>query len=134
MARRASSNVSPVALAAGAVGMILVIVAGKVLLRDKAQSFGDVPPLAVEDMMENGNSLRGNEYFIEGKIDEKLRWTPNHGQVVSLRVESRSGEEFIGVEIPAEFNDLNIEREQRYAFRVRVRQGGIPVATGINRL
>ena len=40
----------------------------------------------------------------------------------------------LGIEIPAEFNDLNIEREQKYAFRIRVRQGGIPVATGVERL
>ena len=44
------------------------------------------------------------------------------------------GEELIGVEIPPSFDKLNIEREQKYAFRVKVRQGGVPVATAINRL
>jgi len=134
MARRASSKIHPGALVGGAVAVVLAIVGGKLFLGEKTQSFGNLTPLVVEDMMENGNSLRGNEYVIEGQIDEKLRWTPSDGQVVSLRVEGRGGDEFIGVEIPPDFNNLNIEREQRYSIRVRFRQGGIPVATGINRL
>jgi hypothetical protein len=78
--------------------------------------------------------MRGNEYVLEGKIDEKLRWTPERGQLVSVRVEDGDDSEVIGIEIPPEFNHLNIEREQRYAFKVRIRQGGIPVATAVERL
>ena len=53
---------------------------------------------------------------------------------MSLRVSTPGGDELIGVEIPPDFNNLNIEREQRYALRIKVRQGGIPVATAVNRL
>ena len=38
------------------------------------------------------------------------------------------------VEIPSRFNDMNISVKQKYAFRVEFRQGGIAVATGVNRL
>ena len=55
-------------------------------------------------------------------------------EVVSVRVDTNGNTEMIGIEIPPEFNHLNIEREQRYSFRVRVRQGGILVATGIQRM
>jgi hypothetical protein len=54
--------------------------------------------------------------------------------LVSLRVNTPGGDEFIGIEIPAEFNKLNIDTRQKYAFRVKFRQGGIAVATGVNRL
>ena len=74
------------------------------------------------------------EPALEGKIDEKLRWTPSNGQVVSIRVESSGGEEIIPIQIPDKFSKLNIEREQRYAFKVEFEQGGIPVATDISRL
>jgi hypothetical protein len=51
-----------------------------------------------------------------------------------VRVENGSDEEFVGIEIPQEFNKLNIDSKQKYAFRVKFRQGGIAVATGVNRL
>jgi hypothetical protein len=118
-----------------AAAVVVAIIGGKSLIGTKKQTaFGDVNPLSIEDFLENGNSLRGNEYALEGQIDEKLRWTAASGQIVSLRVKTGGGEELIGIEIPPKFNNLNIEREQRYAMRIKVRQGGIPVATDITRL
>jgi hypothetical protein len=134
MARRASSSLHPGVLLGIAAAVVVAIVAGQSLFKKKKPGFGDVSPMNIEDFLENGNSLRGNEYSLEGKIDEKLRWTTHRGQIVSLRVSSPGGDEFIPVEIPPAFNNLNVEREQRYAMRVKVRQGGIPVATAVTRL
>lgn len=134
MARRASSSPHPGIIVGVIAAIVLAVVAGKSFLGKKSSSLGEVEPLRISDLLENGNSLRGNEYLVEGKIDRKLRWTTSQGQVVSVRVNTPSGDEWIGVEIPPDFNKLNIEREQRYAFRVKFRQGGIPVATGVNRL
>jgi len=117
-----------------AAAVVVAVVAGKSLFHPKKTGFGDVGTLNIEDFLENGNSLRGNEYSVEGKIDEKLRWTPDRGQIISLRVSSKGGDELLGIEIPPNFNNLNVEREQRYSMRVKVRQGGIPVATAVNRL
>lgn len=134
MARRASSSTNPIQIVAIVILGVAVILAGKYYLTNKSSSKIDGTPLAVEDLLENGNSLRGNEYVIEGKIDEKLRWTPSNGQVVSIRVESSGGEEIIPIQIPDKFNKLNMEREQRYAFKVEFEQGGVPVAIDISRL
>lgn len=82
------------------------------------------------EFLENGNSLRGNEYLVQGTVDQ--RWPRDNGQVVSLQVEN--SEDLIGIEIPSSFNDLNIERAQKYAIKVKFREGGIPVATQIERL
>lgn len=103
------------------------------LIGDKSSGFGNIPELDVQQMLENANSMRGNEYTVRGQVNEKLLWTPDRGEFISLRVETPAGEQVIGVEIPPEFGDLNIETRQSYAFRVRIRDGGIPVATGINR-
>ncbi len=135
MARRASSSLHPGILIGIAAAVVVAIIGGKSLIGKRKQTaFADVNPLNIEDFLDNGNSLRGNEYALEGKIDEKLRWTAASGQIVSLRVKTGGGEELIGIEIPPKFNTLNIEREQRYAMRIKVRQGGIPVATDITRL
>lgn len=134
MPRRASSSLHPGVIIGIIAAAIIAVMAGKNLLGKKSSSVGEADKLDVRDLLDNGNSLRGNEYVVEGKVDRKLRWTTERGQVVSLRVSTSGGEELIGVEIPSAFNNLNIEREQKYAFRVKVRQGGIPVATAVNRL
>ena len=134
MARRASSSLHPGILIGGIAAIVLVVIAGKSLIGKKSASFGDVPKLNIEELLENGNMLRGNSYVIEGQVDEKLQWTTDHGQFVSVRVETPSGDEFVGIEIPQELSKHNIDTRQKYSFRVKFRQGGIPVATGINRL
>lgn len=133
MPRRASSNIHPGILAAIGIVIIIAIFAGKSLLGKKTASFGDVPMLSVSELLENGNSLRGNEYVIEGQIDEKLA-TTDHSQVVSVKVSVPGGNEFIGIEIPIQIAKQNIDIKQKYLFRLKFRDGGIPVATGLSRL
>jgi hypothetical protein len=134
MARRASSSTNPVLLAVIGVAIIALVIVGKILMTKKAESFSDAFPLDVKAFLEDGNAFRGDEFFIEGKIDEKLRWTPSDGQIVSIRVKTPGGEEIIPVRIPNKFSDLNIDREQSYAFKIDIKEGGIPIATAIKRL
>lgn len=134
MARRASSNLHPGIIIGAVAAIVVAVIAGKSLISKKSASFGEVAKLSVSELLENGNSLRGNEYVIEGQIDEKLQWTTGRGQLVSVRIETPGGDEFVPIEIPNEFNKLNIDTRQKYSFRVKFRQGGIPVATGLNRL
>lgn len=134
MPRRASSSLHP-GLIVGIIALVVVLIfAGKSFVAKKPASFGDTAKLNIQDFLQNGNSLRGNEYVVEGKVDERLRWTSASGQVVSVQVGTDDDAEFIGIEIPPDLGKTNIDVEQRYAFRVKFRQGGIPVATGINRL
>jgi hypothetical protein len=134
MARRASSSLHPGIIIAAIAVVVIAIIAGKSMLGKKSTSFGDVAKLTVNELLENGNSLRGNEYIIEGEVDEKLQWTTDRGQLVSVKVSAPTGDEFVGIEIPNQFQKDNISTKQKYAFRVKFRQGGIAVATGINPL
>jgi len=134
MPRRASSSIHPGIIVISVVILVVLIVGGKMLVGNKSSGFGSMPPLDINQMFENANSMRGNEYVIDGQVNEKLLWTPDRGQFISLRVETPGGEEVIGIEIPPEFDNFNIETRQRYSIRVRIRDGGTPVATGINRL
>lgn len=134
MARRASSSTNPILLVGIGVAVIAIVFLGKFLLGKKAESFDEAYPLDVKAFLDDGNAFRGDEFFIEGKIDEKLRWTPSDGQIVSIRVKTPGGEEIIPIQIPDKFNKLNIDREQSYAFKIDIKDGGIPVATAIKRL
>jgi hypothetical protein len=134
MARRASSNLHPGIIIGAVAALVIVVVAGKSLISNTSSSLGDGKQLRVSELLDNGNSLRGNEYVVEGQIEEKLQWTSSRGQLVSVKVSDGSGDHFVGIEIPPEFSKLNIDSKQKYAFRVKFRQGGIAVATGINRM
>jgi pyruvate formate-lyase activating enzyme-like uncharacterized protein len=134
MARRASSRINPGIIIGVVVAIAVAVFAGKSLLSKKTASFGNVNKLEIEELLENGNQLRGNEYVVQGQIDEKLQWTSDRGQLVSVLVDPSSENNFICIHIPVEFSKLNIETKQKYAFRVKFRQGGEAVATGINRL
>ena len=134
MARRASSSFHPGIILGSIAAVVVLVIAGKSLFKEKSASFGDITALRMDDLLDNGNSLRGNEYLIKGEIDEKLQWTTDRGQLVSVRVESPAGDHFVGIEIPPEYQKLNIDTKQKYAFRVKFKQGGIAVATGVNRL
>ncbi len=134
MARRASSRLNPGIIVGAAAAIVVAIFAGKSMLSKKATSFGNVDTLKMDEFLENGNQLRGNEYVIKGQVDEKLQWTTDRGQLVSVRVETPGGDQFLGIEIPKEYDTRNIDTKQKYLFRVKFRQGGIAVATGINRL
>lgn len=133
MARRASSTLHPGIIIGALAAIVVLIVAGKSILGKKSSSFGNIATLQMDELLENGNSLRGNEYLVEGQIDEKLVWTSDRGQLVSVRVPSPNGDQFVGIEIPPEYSKLNIDTKQKYVFRVKFKQGGIAVATGINR-
>lgn len=134
MPRRASSHIHPAWILGGLAAVAVAVFAGKSILGKSKASFANVPALAMEEVLESGNSLRGNEYVVRGQIEEKLQWTSDRGQLVSVRVDTPGGDEFLGIEVPPEFNRLNLDVRQKYAFRVKFRQGGIAVATGIDRM
>ena len=125
MPRRASSGPNSTAII-GIVAFILVAaLVAMFLMKGSKQKIKGATPLSMSEFLENGNSLRGNEYLIEGTVDQ--RWPRDNGQLVSLQV--NDSEELIGIEIPLSFNGLNIERSQKYAIKVKFREGGVPDAT-----
>lgn len=133
MARRASSGIKPGLLIGIAVLVAAAFFGGKAFLGKRQDSASNMTTISMSDVMD-GVSLRDNEYVVEGTVDEKFYHGDNPNQVVSLKVTDRTGDQFLGVEIPANLTKVNIERAQRYRIKVRIREAGIPVATGINPL
>ena len=134
MPRRASSGLNPGLLIGIIAAIAVAFFGGKMVMGGKSTKSISGTTLEMSDFTQNANALRGNQYVVEGRIDEKLRWTPDRGQVIALAVDEGSETEFIAIEIPADLSNVNIEREQSYAFKVRFRQGGIAVAEEITRL
>jgi len=134
MSRRASSGINPVVLIGVIVAVVALFFGIKSLMGRKKVSFEGTPPLPIEDFVEHGNSLRNNEYVIDGVVDAQD--VKDDGRVVFLRVKSSGADYNIPVKIPADFKgqNINIEREQRYSFKIRIEKQGVPVALEIARL
>ncbi|MCW1887619.1 hypothetical protein OKA04_22975 [Luteolibacter flavescens] len=133
MARRASSGIKPGLLIGIAALVAIAFFGGKFFLGKQKDTYANMATINMSDVMD-GVSLRDNEYVVEGTVDDKFFLGDNPNQVVSLKVDTNSGDQFLGVEIPANLAKSNIERSQRYRIKVRIREAGIAVATGINPL
>ncbi|MDA0765976.1 MAG: hypothetical protein O3A87_06285 [Verrucomicrobia bacterium] len=132
MGRRASSSINSAAIV-GIIAVVAVVVGlGALLLKKKGTTFDDVAPLLVEEALDNGNSLRGNEYRVEGKL--LARWPRDSGAVIEILVEDGGEQTHFPIVVPVEVSNLNFEREQRYAFKIKFGDGGVAIATEVKRL
>jgi hypothetical protein len=132
MPRRASSGINAPALIGIGVVVVVLAVAAFLALRKPADSFADAPQLRMSDFLDNGNSMRGMEYRVEGKVQS--RYPRDEGTGLSLEVEEDGNTEYLFIVVPRELETLNISREQQYAFKIRFEEGGIAVATAVKPL
>lgn len=80
---------------------------------------------------DNGNSLRGNVYRVEGKVEETLRWTPDRGRLISFEAQDATLSIPVPVLVPEDFSNVNIERGSELDLIVRVDRDGTLVAESI---
>jgi hypothetical protein len=132
MARRASSSAHPVWILAGVV-LLLAALAGGYLLFGKGGGDGNyrtLTALPIADYLENSNSLRGNVYKLDGTIYKSLQFSSSNGRLFSVEV----GQDVVPILIPPEFNSKNIERGQRFYFKILVDDKGVLIAQDITKI
>ncbi len=114
------------------IAVVAALIAGKFILDRRAQHFSGLSELPIADIKNNANSLSGNEYRVSGKITEKLKWTADRGQVISLTVDQgEKGHGTIPVIVPAGIDNVNLERGHSYTFKVEINREGLPVALDV---
>lgn len=127
---KSKSNTAVYMIVAAAV--VAALVAGKFILDKRAQHFSNLSELSITDFQNNANSLSGNEYRVSGKITEKLKWTADRGQLVSLATEQDDGSQgMIGIMVPAGIDKVNLEKGHSYTFKVEINREGLPVALDV---
>ena len=132
MGRRASSSLNTAAII-GIVAVVAILVgAGALMLKKKGVTYNDVALLRMDEAVQNANSLRGNEYRVEGKVES--RWVRDSGEGLSLIVEESGRTERLFIMIPTDVEHPNIERDQRYAFKIKFGEGGVAIATAVKKL
>jgi hypothetical protein len=143
MARRASSgiNLGQIAgIVAALLGFLIVaallvkLVAGDLIGGGgggSKSSKGKASALNLLTYRDNGNSLRGNIYRVEGRVEETLRWTPDRGRLISLEARDESVTMPVPVRVPETFQSINIERGSELTMLVRVDRDGTLVTEAI---
>jgi hypothetical protein len=115
-------------LLAGA--LLIVAVAGGYFLFGKASDpYRTLSPLPVADYLQNSNSLRGNVYKVEGAILQSLQWSAVGGRLFSVEV----GDQVLPILVPPDFKSVNIERGQRFSFKIEVGDRGILKALDVKK-
>lgn len=126
MARRAQSRFSIWHILLGAAGLgILAVFGSWVFFSNDEGSFRTLPELEVRDYLDNANSLRGNTYRLEGVVNHSLAWSSSFGRLFSVRVGEGSDSRLVAVLIPRELNAMNVQRGQRFIFRIEVVENGL---------
>ncbi|HQZ29317.1 MAG: hypothetical protein KA250_13935 [Verrucomicrobiales bacterium] len=145
MPRRASSgiNIGQIAgIAAAILGFVVIaallfkLIAGGLLSGSGGKSSGkrtsaNATQLNLSTYRTNGNSLRGNVYRVEGRVEETLRWTPDRGRLISFEADDATETMPVPILVPEDFSNVNIERGNQMAMVVRVDRDGTLVAETI---
>ncbi|MFY8216775.1 MAG: hypothetical protein ACOVMP_09280 [Chthoniobacterales bacterium] len=122
MARRSRSSYSTI-LVVVIVLLVLAFGAGGYLLSTSGDAFRTTAPLEVQAYLENSNSLRGNTYKAEGEVLNQLGYSPSMGRLISVKVDATS--DVVPMLIPASLSHVNIQRGQRFIFKIEVTENGI---------
>lgn len=120
MPRRASSSAHPLWLLAAAL-LVVAAIAGGLLIRSQGDPFRTVAALPVQDYLANSNSLRGNIYKLDATIAKSIDWSANGGRLFAVE----SGSDVLAVLVPPQFSAMNIERGQRFIFKLEVGDKGV---------
>ena len=142
MARRANSKIRPlwIALALGA--LVVAIAVGVIVQNTGGEPYRTVPELDMTEYLNNANSLQGNVYKVRGSIAQALGYSRDKGRLFSVEVSggnnggsggSGGGNNFgdnanvavLPILVPPSLSYLNLQKGQRYIFRLEVGDGGI---------
>ncbi|MHA3771088.1 hypothetical protein ACXR0O_06060 [Verrucomicrobiota bacterium sgz303538] len=125
MARRASSSTNPAWLILAAIVALAAIAGGYALYGKASDPYRTMTPLPVQDYLENANSLRGNVYKLDAVVAKSLDWSPTAGRLFSVDIGTGPNGDVLPILIPPQFNHVNVERGQRFYFKIEVAEKGI---------
>ncbi len=130
MARRASSSANPLWFVAAFLLALSAIAGGFLVFNRSGDPYRAMTPLPVGDYLENANSLRGNTYKLDGTIFQSIEWSQTAGRLYSVEV----GPDLLPILIPASLKQINLDRGQRYFFKIEVGDQGVLTALDVKKI
>ncbi|MEM1058584.1 MAG: hypothetical protein AAGK14_05000 [Verrucomicrobiota bacterium] len=133
MARRASSRPKW-----GLIALVVVLIAGGgvgtyYLSGTVNDPYRTLQPLDLGAYYENANSLRSNQYKVDGTVLNQLKWHTTQGRLFSFDVDSTRDSRPVGILIPPEFASVNVQKGQQFIIKVEVVDDGILLARDIRK-
>jgi len=125
MARRGRSSIHPAWYIAVTLNVVIALGVGYYVVGRVADPYRTVAALDVGMYLENSNSLRGNTYKLTGSIWNSLGWSVKHGRLFSVAVDRNMENEILPILVPAAFNHVNIQKGQKFDFKIEVDRIGI---------
>ena len=138
MARRANSKIRPLWIALTLSALVAAIAVGVIVQNTGGEPYRTVPELDMAEYLNNANSLQGNVYKVRGSIAQALGYSRDKGRLFSVEVNgggngssnnNGSGDNSSGavlpILVPPSLSYLNLQKGQRYIFRLEVGDGGI---------
>jgi hypothetical protein len=92
-----------------------------------------LPPIDVAAYLDNANSLRGNVYKLDGTIDSALAWSPSEGRLFSVLADGNK-DNVLPLLIPPTLDHINIQKGQRFFFKIEVDDKGILKADDMRKI
>ncbi|SDU06455.1 hypothetical protein SAMN05444156_1754 [Verrucomicrobium sp. GAS474] len=131
MARKARSKISVSTLI-----LVVILVAagmggGAYVFKQTSDPYRTISPLDLPAYLDNANSLRGNSYKVEGTVENSLAWSPTKGRLISVIVGDNG---VVAIFVPAKFNYLNLQKGQRYQFKVEIGKDGVIEVTDMRKV
>ena len=123
MARRGKKTIKPLWIVVAVVLVAGTFFVSHTFLPGTGEAYRTTPLLDVDSYLENANSLRSNVYRIEGEVVNSLAWSPSSGRLFAVSV--NNGASVLPVLVTREFNDLNIQKGQKFIFLLEVDDRGI---------
>ena len=130
MARRASSSANPLWFVAALLLALGAIAGGFFVFNRSGDPYRAMTPLPVADYLENSNSLRGNTYKLNATILQSIEWSATAGRLFSVDV----GPDVLPILVPASLNHINLDRGQRYYFKIQVGDKGVLTAQDVKKV
>ncbi len=133
MPRRASSRTHPVWLVVALVLLAGALGGGAYLWMSLSDPYRTLTPIDIGAYMDNADSLRGNVYKLTGTIDSELAWSPTDGRLYSVLADGGAND-VLPLLIPPQFDSINIQKDQRFSFKIEVGDKGILKASDMRKI
>ncbi len=132
MARRANSKIRPLWIALILGALVLAIIIGVIVQNTGGEPYRTLPELDMAEYLNNANSLQGNVYKLRGQIAQSLAYSRSKGRLFSVEVSGNNNNhngnstgDVVPILVPSNLSYLNLQKGQRYIFRLEVGDGGI---------
>lgn len=133
MPRRASSKSHPAQLVVALILLAGGLAGGAYLWNTLSDPYRTLTAIDIPTYLSDANSLRGNVYKLTGTVDNQLAWSPTDGRLYSVIVDGGDND-VVPLLIPPQFDHINIQKDQRFTFKIEVGDKGILTASDMRKI